>query len=171
VEQLRQCDLTQSFLASIAILSAALAVASCSALPPPSTGSSPVADSVPLDPKVTAQISADAQWLGKNKLPPAPAAPTDAATCPADQIRDRGKRQFQIPATLATILVSYNARPWAHVRYDIDASGTPANLRIETSAGLKSFDGAALTTVSAWRFDFTSGLSGAKNCIAVVSVT
>lgn len=152
---------------------AILMLAGCSAAPQQDSDTASLA-SVPADPALTQLISADAAWLGSNKLPERPigeAAPKAAKTCPDEQIADRGKRQLQVPATLATVLVSYEAKPWAFVRYDLDETGKPMKLKIEKSSGLKSFDQAAIETVSAWRFDFTGEAKSAKGCIAEVSIT
>lgn len=150
-----------------------LVLSGCTTASPPSPETASFAN-VPTDPALTQQISADAAWLGSNKLPEHPAgeaAPQAAKTCPSDQIADRGKRQMQIPNTLATVLVSYEAKPWAFVRYDLDDTGTPLKLKIEKSSGLKSFDQAAIETVKTWRFDFTGDTKSAKGCIADVFIS
>jgi TonB family protein len=149
-------------------------LAACSMAPPPPEATASFATEPALEPAMVQLISADASWLGSNKLAHAPekeSSPQSAATCPEGKIADRGTRQLRLPSTLVTVLVSYEARPWAFVRYDLDATGTPVNLKIEKSAGLKSFDQAALDTVRSWRFELKDGLSGAKACVADVAIT
>jgi TonB family protein len=162
------------WLAGGSLLAVSLLLAACGSADAPDTASlaAPYATAA-YNPEQIRQISDDAAWLGTNKLPARlakDAAPKPTASCPEDRIKDRGPRQFRIPATLATVLVSYSARPWAFVRYDLDAEGKPMNLKVERSAGLKSFDGAALDTVAGWRFEM-GGLAGATGCVSEVSVT
>jgi Gram-negative bacterial TonB protein C-terminal len=126
------------------------------------------------DPGVVRQIMVDSAWLDKNRVPPAPAladAPKSAATCPADKLHDRGHRQLLIPADLMTTMVLHDAKPWAYLRFDVDADGTPLNVAVEKSSGLKSFDRAAIETVTSWRFDFSGGLKEAHGCISEVTLS
>ncbi len=164
---------TGNWVGGAACLAATLLIAGCSSLLPPGQETASIAAPV-TDPVFNQQISHDALWLGTHKLPVRPdklIAPKAAVTCPEKSIKDQGKRNFQMPATLATVLVSYEARPWAYVRYDLDRTGAPQNLKVESSSGLKSFDRAALETVSAWRFVLPAGLTDATGCIAEVAIT
>ena len=126
------------------------------------------------DPSVGRQIMADSAWLQKNRLPKppvAPDAPKAEAACPADKVKDRGRHQMVLPADLMTTMVLQDAKPWAFLRYDVDGDGTPLNITIEKSAGLKSFDRAAIETVTSWRFDLSGGLKDAHGCISEVAIT
>jgi TonB family protein len=126
------------------------------------------------DPKVVDQIVADSAWLQKNRLQKHPAkvdGPQLASSCPEDKVKPHGHRQILLPADLVTTLALHDAKPWAFVRYDIDSGGSPINLRIESSAGLKSFDNAALDTVTSWRFDLQEGMNGAYGCLADVTMS
>ena len=108
-------------------------------------------------------------------MPPAAPAVTDTPkpepACPADKVRDRGPHQLVLPADLMTTMVLHDAKPWAFVRYDIDGDGTPLNVAIEKSSGLKSFDRAAIETVTTWRFELTGGIKEAHGCISQVALT
>jgi Gram-negative bacterial TonB protein C-terminal len=163
-------------LAPLALVGAvALALAGCAAQPsglvaPTTTTFTNSA----ADPQVVQQIMADSGFLQKNRLPKRPAAgnePKNDATCPVDKIKDRGAKKMVLPADLMTTLVMHDAKPWAYVRYDVDTDGTPLNIKIEASSGLKSFDRAAIETVTGWRFDLGSGLTSAHGCVSEVSIT
>ena len=76
-----------------------------------------------------------------------------------------------LPADLMTTMVLHDAKPWAYVRYDVDTDGTPLNVAVDTSSGLKSFDRAAIETVTSWRFDLSGGLKDAHGCVSEVAIT
>lgn len=158
-----------------ALVATALALAGCATAgntpePPGTTFTSSTSD-----PRIVQQIMADSAWLGKNRLPKPPlaaAAPkSDPATCAAGKVLDRGRHQMILPADLMTTMVLHDAKPWAYVRYDVDTDGTPLNVAIENSSGLKSFDRAAIETVTSWRFDLSGGLKDAHGCVSLVAIT
>jgi Gram-negative bacterial TonB protein C-terminal len=125
------------------------------------------------DPSIVKQIMVDSAWLDKNRVPPQPVlaeAPQPESACPAEKVRDRGHHQLVLPADLMTTMVVHDAKPWAYVRYDIDGDGTPLNVTVEKSSGLKSFDRAAIETVTSWRFDLSGGLKDAHGCISAVTL-
>jgi len=159
--------------AAIAAL-AALPLAGCttasSVADPPAT----TFTSSKSDPTVVQQIMADSAWLQKNRLPRHPTAvdaPKAGAGCPAGKVNDRGRHQMLLPADLMTTMVLHDAKPWAYLRYDVDGDGTPLNITVERSSGLKSFDRAAIETVTAWRFDLSGGLKDAHGCVSEVAIT
>lgn len=150
----------------------AVAVSGCAATPPPSEAPTTSYTNASADPQVVRQIMADSAWLDKNRLPKHPeAGPQQADTCPTDKVRDRARRQLILPADLMTTMVLHEAKPWAFVRYDVDTTGEPINVQIEQSSGLKSFDRAAIETVTSWRFDLSGGLSAAYGCVADVKIS
>jgi len=160
-------------LAAAAQLLAVMMIAGCSTAAAPEAPGTTFTSSNS-DPRVVQQIMADSAWLGKNRLPRPPAvadAPKSEATCPATQVRDRGPHQMLLPADLMTTMVLHDAKPWAFVRYDVDGDGTPLNVTVEKSSGLKSFDRAAVETVTRWRFDLSGGLKDAHGCISEVALT
>jgi TonB family protein len=156
-----------------AALVVGLALAGCAAQPiAPATTTT--FTNTASDPQVVAQIMADSGFLQKNRLPKRPAAgnePKNDAACPAEQVKDRAGKKMRLPADLMTTLVMHDAKPWAYVRYDVDTDGTPLNVKIEASSGLKSFDRAAIETVTGWRFDLSGGLTSAHGCVSEVSIT
>jgi hypothetical protein len=161
-------------LAAAAMALTALLVAGCTtsatAPEPPAT----TFTSSTTDPSVVRQIMADSAWLQKNRLPAHPAvanAPKPEPTCPVDKVHDRGRHQLVLPADLMTTMVLHDAKPWAYLRYDVDGDGTPLNVTVETSSGLKSFDRAAIETVTSWRFDLSGGLKDAHGCVSEVALT
>ena len=126
------------------------------------------------DPQVVQQIMADSGYLQKNRLakrPKADIAPKAEAGCPDAKVKDRGGRQMLLPADLMTTLVMHDAKPWAYLKYDVDSDGSPINVTIVQSAGLKSFDRAAIETVMGWKFDLLGGLKEARGCMAEVAIT
>ena len=154
------------------VVAAAALLAACTSAPleTPST----TFTSSAIDPQIVQQIMADSGWLQKNRLPKRPqgtAVPKSDPTCPDDKVKDRGGRHMVLPADLMTTLVMHDAKPWAYVRYDVDTDGTPLNVVIEQSSGLKSFDRAAIETVGRWRFDLATGLVAAHGCVTEVSIT
>ena len=151
---------------------ASMTTAGCTTGAPEQTGTTFTSSTS--DPTVVQQIMADSAWLQKNRLPklPAPAAaPKAEALCPPDKVRDRGRHQLLLPADLMTTMVLHDAKPWAYLRYDVDGDGTPLNVTVEQSSGLKSFDRAAIETVTSWRFDLSGGLKDAHGCVSEVAIT
>ena len=151
----------------------ALILGGCSSNPTAEAPSTTFTSST-TDPTIVQQIMADSAWLQKNRLPVRPAAanvPKNEPACPDDKVRDRGRRHMVLPADLMTTMVMHDAKPWAYVRYDVDTDGTPLNVTIEQSSGLKSFDRAAIETVTSWHFDLTGGLTSAHGCVTEVSIT
>lgn len=158
----------------VGLLAAALALGACAAQPSAAIAPTTTFTSSANDPQVVQQIMADSGFLQKNRLPKRPAAgnePKNDATCPDDKVKDRGSKKMVLPADLMTTLVMHDAKPWAYVRYDVDTDGTPLNIKIEASSGLKSFDRAAIETVTNWRFDLSGGLKDAHGCVSEVSIT
>ena len=159
----------------VAPVLAAMLLAGCSTTastpePPGTTFTSSTSD-----PRVVQQIMADSAWLQKNWMPAPPAQAatpkSDPATCPMGKVTDRGHHQMVLPADLMTTMVLHDAKPWAYVRYDVDTDGTPLNVAVDTSSGLKSFDRAAIETVTSWRFDLSGGLKDAHGCVSEVAIT
>ncbi len=158
---------------TLAVL-AGLSMVGCAAQQPAAEAPSATFTSTAKDPQIVQQIMADSGWLQKNRLPKRPVAdaiPKNDPSCPADKVKDRGAKHMVLPADLMTTLVMHDAKPWAYVRYDVDTDGTPLNVVIETSSGLKSFDRAAIETVTSWRFDLSAGLVAAHGCVTEVSIT
>jgi len=126
------------------------------------------------DPTVVQQIMSDSAWLQKNRLPAHPVlaeVPKAEPACPADKVHDRGRHQMLLPADLMTTMVMHDAKPWTYLRYDVDGDGTPLNITVEKSSGLKSFDRAAIETVTNWRFDLSGGLKDAHGCVSEVAIS
>lgn len=160
-------------LARAVLAAALLALAGCAASQAPEPPATSFTSSMH-DPQITQQIMADSAWLQKNRLPKHPlaaAVPKNEATCPSDKVRDKGRRQMVLPADLMTTMVMHDAKPWAYLRFDVDADGTPLNITVDTSSGLKSFDRAAIETVTSWRFELTGGLKEAHGCVTEVAIT
>ena len=158
----------------LGLLALALALAGCAAQPSAAVAPTTTFTNSANDPQVVQQIMADSGFLQKNRLPKRPAAgnePKNDAACPDDKVKDRGSKKMVLPADLMTTLVMHDAKPWAYVRYDVDTDGTPLNIKIEASSGLKSFDRAAIETVTTWRFDLSGGLKDAHGCVSEVSIT
>ena len=159
--------------AGSALAALMLALAGCASTPqaePPGT----TFTSSTSDPQIVQQIMADSTWLQKNRLPKRPLAanaPKNDTTCPDGKVKDKGRRQMILPADLMTTMVMHDAKPWAYLRYDVDTDGTPLNITVEASSGLKSFDRAAIETVTSWRFELTGGLKDAHGCVTEVSIT
>ena len=160
---------------AIALALGALVLAGCATAgntpePPGTTFTSSTSD-----PRIVQQIMTDSAWLQKNRLPKPPTSGTapvsNVATCPSTAVHDRGRHQMILPADLMTTMVLHDAKPWAYVRYDVDTDGTPLNIAIQTSSGLKSFDRAAIETVTAWKFDLSGGLKDAHDCVSLVAIT
>jgi TonB family protein len=155
-------------------LAALLLLAGCAAQPNSAETPTATFTGSNADPQIVQQIMADSGWLQKNRLPKRPGkddAPKNDATCPEAMIKDRAAKHMVLPADLMTTLVMHDAKPWAYVRYDVDTDGTPLNVVIERSSGLKSFDRAAIETVTSWRFTLSSGLVAAHGCVTEVSIT
>lgn len=160
-------------LAGVALAAAVLALAGCAASQAPEPPGTSFTSSMH-DPQITQQIMADSAWLQKNRLPKHPVAaavPKNEPACPDDKVKDKGRRQMVLPADLMTTMVMHDAKPWAYLRFDVDTDGTPLNITVETSSGLKSFDRAAIETVTSWRFELTGGLKEAHGCVTEVAIT
>jgi len=160
-------------LAPLALV-AALALVGCAAQPSGVMAPTTTFTNSGADPQVVQQIMADSGYLQKNRLPKRPVAgsePKNDPTCPDAKVKDRGAKKMVLPADLMTTLVMHDAKPWAFVRYDVDTDGTPLNITVEASSGLKSFDRAAIETVTGWRFDLSGGLTSAHGCVSEVSIT
>ena len=159
--------------ARVLLLAALLPISGCATTAPPEPPGTTFTSSTS-DPQIVQQIMADSAWLQKNRLPKRPVAaavPKNEPACPEDKVHDRGRRQMILPADLMTTMVMHDAKPWAYLRYDVDGDGTPLNITVESSSGLKSFDRAAIETVTNWRFDLTGGLREAHGCVTEVSIT
>ncbi len=159
---------------ALVAMAAGLALAGCATQPTAAIAPTTTFTNSANDPQVVQQIMADSGFLQKNRLPKRPAAgsePKNDATCPEEKVKDRGAKKMVLPADLMTTLVMHDAKPWAYVRYDIDTDGTPLNIKIDASSGLKSFDRAAIETVTNWRFDLSGGLKDAHGCVSEVSIT
>jgi len=158
-----------------ALILSAVVLGGCSNAADPADVPAATFTSSASDPGIGKQIMADSAWLQKNRLPRQPAlaaAPkSDSTTCAAGKVLDHGHHGMVLPADLMTTMVLRDAKPWAYVRYDVDTDGTPLNIAIDTSAGLKSFDRAAIETVTGWRFDLAGGIKDAHGCVSLVAIT
>lgn len=92
--------------------------------------------------------------------------PKPEETCPARNLRMTRRPLIHLEQGVEGALTLSRTSVWAFVRFDVEKDGRPLKVVAIDSAGLPSYDKAAVAAVEAARFSFSNGVDLAKGCLA-----